>query len=576
MFSTSYIDKNLVQEIFNSNEFKGWLLSKRWFGDKSILSNLDFTIRIEYFQILENNIFITNIRINKKEYSKSYFLPLISYEKRVQEFLESEEKTKEKIIKLTSNTFSKKMVITIENKQKVLTLNLVEAEYCLFFWRKILFDKNISEKFPSYNLELNLFLEQFADPRNMRKVQELIEASLYPERYILGLNQLGKGNTTNLVFQLDIINQRKSQDKKSSFVLKSYKEYTENIETSTLFTLEQNSFPNAPKIYGILKVQNKDSIGILESVDNDGNIGEIYWNELNEMIYDVFKNVQGDYSHLNDNQQISDIIKKKCVETLRVSKDIGTYINRMHRALKLPETRDTSENKVKSESFFKQYSKKLNSMTSDLQKTMKKESKRAYYNLPKIVSLLIDTEDLIEKFITEFKSEEISIQKIHQDLHMEQILYKKSNSEYDFYFIDFEGDPQFDIEEKKAKFPVEKDLASFLRALSYIKYNTLLLYIERKLIQKGKYEVPEEVMYRMFFRKSARPSNKILEHIMGVLNAWEDKMMGKILKNLEHDLNLISIYSIERVLHEINYEILYRPNKSIIPILGLKEILDKN
>ena len=49
-------DKNLVQNVCNSNEFKGWLLSKRWFGDKSALSNLDFNIRINYPASIEGNI----------------------------------------------------------------------------------------------------------------------------------------------------------------------------------------------------------------------------------------------------------------------------------------------------------------------------------------------------------------------------------------------------------------------------------------------------------------------------------------------------------------------------------------
>ncbi len=574
--SASYIDKNLIQEIFNSNEFKGWILSKRWFSDKTQLSNLDFKIKIEYFQLLEEVILLINIEITKPGYSKFYFLPLISYEKKVQEVLEPEEQSTENIIKLTSNTFSKKVAMTMENKQEIITLNLVEAEFCLFFWRKILFDKNLSEQFPSYNLNLELFLEQFEDPVNMKKVQELIEASLHPNRYTLSLSQLGKGNTTNLVFRLDVINTKKQEKNPTSFVLKSYKEYTENIETSTLFILVKNSFPNAPKIYGTFKIQNKDSIGILEMVENDGNIGEIYWNELNSMINDIFKDIHGNYSKFEDKTTISNNIKQYCGETLRVSKEIGTYISRLHQALKLPENKDQQDTIMSSKEFFEEYSKKLSSQITNLQKTMKKESKRSYYNLPKIISILIDTQDLVEKFITEYTSEEVHVQKIHQDLHMEQVLYKKENGDYIFFFTDFEGDPQLDIQGKKGKFPVEKDLASFLRALSYIKFNTLLLYIEKKLIKKGEYEVPEEILYRMFFRRSARPSNQIVEIVLRVLNAWEDKMMGKILKNLNVNITLISFFSIERVLHEINYEILYRPNKSIVPILGLKEILDKN
>ena len=85
----SFIDNNLVQDIFNSNEFKGWLLSKRWFGDKSALSNLEFKINLNYFEILSRRILLTIIDIQKPEYKKSYFLPLIYYEK-IQEILEKD------------------------------------------------------------------------------------------------------------------------------------------------------------------------------------------------------------------------------------------------------------------------------------------------------------------------------------------------------------------------------------------------------------------------------------------------------------------------------------------------------
>ena len=48
----NYFDKNLFQQVFNSNEFKGWLLSKRWFGDKSLLSNLAFEVKVNYFNTI--------------------------------------------------------------------------------------------------------------------------------------------------------------------------------------------------------------------------------------------------------------------------------------------------------------------------------------------------------------------------------------------------------------------------------------------------------------------------------------------------------------------------------------------
>ena len=187
----NYLDKNVIQGISNSNEFKGWLLSRRWFGDKSALSNLEFDVILQYFEIIAERIFLSIIEVKTSDYSKTYFLPLIYYEK-IENILESSEKTQPNILNLTENTFSKKLAMTIENEQKVITLNLLEAEFCLFFWKKLLFDANISEKYPSLDMELTLYNKQFEDETNMRKVQNLIEAGLYPEPMQLQAETISK------------------------------------------------------------------------------------------------------------------------------------------------------------------------------------------------------------------------------------------------------------------------------------------------------------------------------------------------------------------------------------------------
>ncbi|MFX1323599.1 MAG: hypothetical protein ACFE8N_01485 [Promethearchaeota archaeon] len=89
----NYFDKDLIQQVYNTNEFKGWLLSRRWFGDKSALSNLAFKIQINYFETIAKTILLTVIEVITSDYSKSYFLPLIYYEK-LDDILEEVEKKK--------------------------------------------------------------------------------------------------------------------------------------------------------------------------------------------------------------------------------------------------------------------------------------------------------------------------------------------------------------------------------------------------------------------------------------------------------------------------------------------------
>ena len=575
----NYFDKNLFEQVFNSNEFKGWLLSRRWFGDKSLLSNLSFKVTIKYFNPISEIIFLTIIEITSKDYAKLYFLPLIIYEK-IQDILEPKENTRENVVKLTENTFSKIVALSVHDnqKEKILYLNLIEAEYCVLFWKMMLFDKKVLETFPTMAMELTLYSEQFEDEINMSKVRNLIEASLYPERYEYGLEQLGGGNTTNLLFLLNISNKKYPQQKPISYVLKSYKKYSGGLEPSKLFVLVKNNFPNAPKIYGTIKLQERETIGVLEDVPNKGNLGDIYWKELNHMISSVFKRVSDDFSSLEDKDNMSAYIKKYCAESLKVSEKIGFQIKQLHEALIIQNDDLHSKETVLSKDYLKKYSNKLNHMVNRIQISMSKGSEGAFYKSPKITSLLIDIKDILEKFLSEFDVDQIIIQPVHQDLHFQQILYNEINGDYTFYFIDFEGDPQLSEEQKKKKFPIEKDIGSFLRSLSYIKFNTLLNFIEKEFVDKERFEVPAESLYNLYFRKSSKitQKHKTLEVALKLLNLWEKKLMGKILeKSLNLHFTLINYFTIERVLHELDYELLFRPGNIIIPILGLKEIIDK-
>lgn len=567
MFILDYFEEKLIQQIYNFNEFKEWLLSRRWFGNKSELSNLDFKVNLSYFKILSKRIILTIIDIKTPEYTKRYFLPLIYYNM-IQEILEPSEEEKDNIVKLTENTFSKKLMLTIEGKQKIFTLNLLEAEYCLFFWKSILFDKEVLKSFPSLSIDFTLYKEQFEDELNMRKVQILIEAGLFPEKYLLSLNQLGGGNTTNILFLLNVSN--------VSYVLKSYKEYSENLEPSTLFVLVKNKFLNAPKIYGTIKIRENEIIGIIESVPNIGNIGDIFWNELNNMIYSVFENINADYSELSEEIKTSKLIEKNCIETLKVSEEIGKYIKSLHESLILPKEKRYSLESVKSDTYLKDYTDKLNLMISGIKSRISQQSKVAFFNLQKINSILMNTKNNVERFRSEFDVPQIKIQPVHQDLHMQQILYDKSNDNYNFYFIDFEGDPQLSIEERKKKYPFEKDFASFLRSLSYIKFNSLLGFLEKKFLKKDKFQTSIEFLYNISFQNASNITNKTIEAVFNLLNAWEMKLTAKILQNLGINKILVYFFTIERVLYEINYEILYRPNMVFIPFLGLKEMIEKN
>ena len=117
------IEKDLLLQVFKTREFKEWLLSRRWFSHKSELSNLQYDVNLDYFEAIDSKIIITVIKIIKAGYDKVYFVPFLHFEE-LENILEESEKIKENMLKLQENSF-------------IGTVSLIEAEYCLFFWKSI-------------------------------------------------------------------------------------------------------------------------------------------------------------------------------------------------------------------------------------------------------------------------------------------------------------------------------------------------------------------------------------------------------------------------------------------------------
>lgn len=516
----SLIDETSMLTIINSGEFKMWLISKRWFGNKLFLNDLNFKVHIEYFKALSENIFLIIITILKNDYSNSYFLPLITFKDLI-EILDPSETNYKWIQVLKKIQFSRE-------------ITFLEAEYCLLFWKTILGSIDIHDAFNN------------------------------PNTYIFLLRQLGKDNTTNTLFSLEIKKKENSEKPLVSYVLKSYKNYSENLEIIKLRILNENGFKNVPKIYGSIDIHDINVIGIMELVSNRGNIGDIYWNELNDMMHEIYfqEKIKNPLSY-NKNECIN-AINTYCIESLKISSLIGIGIDLFLKGLIKPENDSFSVDHVQFSDFFNQHISKVNSISSRILKKLHDldYSTNTYkWNLANVEDDILKVQEICEKLREKFKEKKIRIQPIHQDLHMEQILYDKNNGDYEYFFLDFEGDPQLSIQERKKKYPIEKDVAYFLRSLSYIKLNTLM-----NLLNESERLKLLEDSEQKDLRKKAWQT---------MLTTWELYLKEKILENIQVNPILIEIFTIERILNEIIYEILYRPENMLIPILGLIDFLEQ-
>ncbi len=158
---------------------------------------------------------------------------------------------------------------------------------------------------------------------------------------------------------------------------------------------------------------------------------------------------------------------------------------------------------------------------------------------------------------TKLKSERI---RLHGDYHLGQVLVNKR----DFYIIDFEGEPESTIRDRKVKQPPLKDVAGMFRSFNYALYATIFNNLEN-------YKKPLEELFHS--------AEVIYSHMVGVfLNTYIHKVQNNNLnigyiKEIEF---LLEYCLLEKAIYELGYELNARPRWSVIPLKGIYNILKHN
>ncbi len=202
---------------------------------------------------------------------------------------------------------------------------------------------------------------------------------------------------------------------------------------------------------------------------------------------------------------------------------------------------------------------------------------------------LLDFQALAKKAVPdEAEYQKVDRQYIHQDLHMGQLMFIDALKE--FSILDLEGDPQLPWNERLECSPVERDLASLIRSLSYIKIAVLRNHVER-VFKEITEAIPRfNEVYPLLFLTSSNlaeflysrlgvPIGAAIRNIVKILNTWEDQIRDVILDTYtkERSINqrILFFYTLQRIMNEITYEIKFRPTNFLIPCVGLLELAEK-
>lgn len=147
--------------------------------------------------------------------------------------------------------------------------------------------------------------------------------------------------------------------------------------------------------------------------------------------------------------------------------------------------------------------------------------------------------------------------RIHGDYHLGQILWQNN----DVVILDFEGEPESSIEERKIKHSPLKDVAGMLRSFHYAAY-AHLFFAYRDKIEESQLELASENWYRQAAGIFLRAYTQRAASLHFNLGTKKDI------------ISLTELHLLEKAVYEFGYELNGRPDWVIIPLKGIQQVLE--
>lgn len=178
--------------------------------------------------------------------------------------------------------------------------------------------------------------------------------------------------------------------------------------------------------------------------------------------------------------------------------------------------------------------------------------------------VFMEAKEMIDTFIADFRTRPIGSLRIriHGDYHLGQVLaVPKPGTTGDFVMIDFEGEPESTIAERKIKHSPLKDVAGMIRSYHYAVSAKLFNADETRGIDPDHLQ---RVSDRWFY---------LIRDTF--LDAYLDAFgtPHPLFKNNNEINFLLLVYLLEKAVYELGYEISYRPSWVKIPLKGIIDVV---
>jgi maltose alpha-D-glucosyltransferase/alpha-amylase len=500
-----------------------YILKQRWYGGNA--SKLKYVELSEYFRIQQDDevYYGLILEVNFEEaFYQHYFLPIAF---------------------VSDESFAEKdRILPISIKGQVgFIIDAINLEA----FRKLVFERILN-----------------AIPIDRTKVQYHKSTSFenvsYESSRFMGLEQ----SNTSIVYNENYV---------LKFFRRIYVDRNPDYEMSR-FLSETKDFKNTPRYLGSINIIDSDNanitIGLMqEMVENEGDA----WDYMLKELHKVFSNLEHKriqvtslpstevYSRLDINNVPPQIIDWVGLNLFLKVQTLAKRTAEMHIVLG-SEFEDTAftpthyngdyEVWLKNRMLY-QFQNRINTVENNLHKL-------DGMTLDLAKEFLENKNSLRKRFVafdwTKLKGERI---RVHGDYHLGQILVKDD----DFFILDFEGEPESTIRDRKVKQPPLKDVSGLFRSFHYAIYATIFnnsehyKYEQEDLFQAG------ELLYRYF---------------IGVfLETYVTEVQNANLNIGYHQerIFLLEYSLLEKAVYELGYELNSRPRWAVIPLKGISNII---
>lgn len=512
-------------KVFSSDILENYIINKRWYGGKA--STLKYIEVVDSFKIASKNntYYGVLLEVNFKEsFYQHYFMPLA--------FMSEEE--------LDTNT------IIAPIKMNGLSGFLVDALHQEDF-RKLLFDEIVN-----------------SNKKNISKVKfhkgVKLEEKEYKTSKFMGVEQ----SNTSIIYN-------------NTLVLKIFRRIyistNPDYEISRFLT-ERMNFKNSPAYMGSISVvltEGNITLGLMqELVPNQGDAWQFMLGEVDK-IFDNLKHKKINSNKLPDielfkrlkiNEVPHEIIDWAGLSIFIRIQTLATRTAEMHIALGsdvhetafTPMTYNGDYTVWLKNRLTYQFQNRLNILENNLHKL-------DGFAL-ELANQFLDHKKEIRKLFLDFdwtkmKSERI---RIHGDYHLGQVLVNGD----DFYILDFEGEPESTIRDRKVKQPPLKDVAGMFRSFHYAIYATIFN-------NSDKYPYKQEELFRA--------GEILFKYFVGVfIQTYIDVAQnGNLNIGYRKEIDFLLKYCLlEKAVYELGYELNSRPLWAVIPLTGIASIMEFN